>query len=188
MTSDAQAHIIPAMSFPSETETIMLHQVGQVLETLPTMRRWLARSARSQSRREGHTPIPLGHIRALLHLAQYGSMSMGALAGGLGVSCSTATECVAGLEARGRVVKQRSLSDRRQVVVSLTPEAQEVASQVLAQRKGVVERVLRQLPPSERRAFVKGLTLLAKDVEAGMDDVAALDSDVPARMERSYEA
>lgn len=96
-------------------------------------------------------------------------MTMGELAHGLGISCSTATECVTSLEARGRALRQRSATDRRQVVVSLTPEAEVVASQVLSQRKVVVEGMLQQLSPRERRAFVKGLSLLAAGAESWMD-------------------
>ncbi|MFH1141001.1 MAG: MarR family transcriptional regulator [Chloroflexota bacterium] len=163
-------------------------QVGQVLEALPAIRRWLVRSAHSHPRGVGHTSIPLSHIRTLLHLAQFGPMTIGELARGLGVSYSTATECAAGLEARGRVTKQRAPSDRRQVVVSLTPEAQEVASIVLAKRKGAVERVLKQLSPSERRTLIKGLTLLAKDLEGEVDGVAALEFNLQDKKEGTYAA
>ncbi|MSQ22918.1 MAG: MarR family transcriptional regulator, partial [Dehalococcoidia bacterium] len=140
-----------------------------MLEALPAVRRWLVRFAHSHPKGVGHMAIPLSHIRTVLHLSQFGPMTIGELARGLGVSYSTATECVAGLEARGRVIKQRSTSDHRQVVVSVTSEAQEVASVVLSKRKGAVERVLKQLSPSERRTFIKGLTLLAKDLEGEVD-------------------
>ena len=105
----------------------------------------------------------------LIHLHQRGPMKIGDLARSLGIACSTATEAVASLEAQGRVVKHRSEVDRRLVTVSLTPEAEAVASQVVSQRRAVVENVLRQLSPADREAFIGGLTLLARDAEAWMD-------------------
>ncbi|MBF8267017.1 MAG: MarR family transcriptional regulator [Dehalococcoidia bacterium] len=159
------------MAVLSETEATLQRQVALVLESLPSVRRWLVHAARVPDRPEGHNHLPLSHVRVLLDLALYGPMTMGQLARRLGISCSTATECVAGLESRGRVMKQRSLSDRRQVMVSLTPEAERIASQVLAQRQGVVERVITQLSPAERQAFVKGLTLLGREVEEWIERV-----------------
>lgn len=144
-------------------------QAEHVLGALPALRRWLVRSVPPRNQPQGHTPAPLSHIRVLIHLFQRGPMTMGELAHGLGISCSTATECVTSLEARGRVLRQRSATDRRQVVVRLTPEAEVAASQVLSQRKVVVEGMLQQLSSSERRAFVKGLSLLANGAESWMD-------------------
>ena len=157
------------MATLSETEKVADPPVDQVLEVLPALRRWLVRSGPPRGNRVGRPSSPLSHVRALIHLYQRGPMSMGELARGLGISCSTATECVAGLEARGRVVKDRPESDRRQVVVSLTPEAKATAAQVVSQRKVVIERVLQQLSPREAKAFVKGLDYLAAEVDAWLD-------------------
>jgi DNA-binding MarR family transcriptional regulator len=123
----------------------------------------------------------VSHIRVLVHLHQQGPMPMGELARGLGIACSTATECVAGLEARGRVVRERSSSDRRLVMVSLTPEAEAIAAQVLSQRQTIVEDVLRQLSPSKVRAFVQGMELLAAGAEIWMDRTASAERAQPDR-------
>jgi hypothetical protein len=64
-------------------------------------------------------------------------------------------------------------------MVSLTPEAEVMASQVLSQRKVVVEGMLRQLSPSERRAFVKGAVLLANGAESWMDRIPASEEGQP---------
>ena len=100
-------------------------------------------------------------------------MRMGELARGLGIACSTATECVAGLESRDRVVRDRSSEDRRQVVVRLTPEAEAVAFQIQSHRKLLLSRVLEQMSPREAEAFVKGLSLLAAEAESWMDRTPA---------------
>lgn len=157
------------MQVASETETLSRQQMDQVLEVLPTLRRWLLRSVPKAPRQEGIVPLPLSHVRVLIHLYQRGPLTMGQLAHGLGISCSAATECVAALEGRGRILKHRPQADRRQVVVSLTPEAEAAASRVLSYRKVVVGDVLRHLSPMEAEAFVKGLLLLALKAEFWMD-------------------
>ena len=161
------------MPHASEAETAAGDQMDQALQALPVIRRWLLRSMPLRQSAEGFEPFPLSHIRALIHLYQHGPMRMGELARGLGIACSTATECVAGLESRGRVVRDRSPADRRQVVVRLTPEAEAVASQVQSQRKLMLGRVLGRLSPSEGRAFVKGLSLLGAEAESWMDQAPA---------------
>lgn len=157
------------MSNISEPETLSDQQIGQVLESLPVLRRWLLVSLNRGRVAEGARPLPLSHVRVLVHLCWHGPMTVGKLARDLGVSCSTATECIAELENRGRVVKQRSESDRRRVVVSLTPEARAFATGVLSQRRAVVEAAFQKLSPAERRAFVRGMRLLAGAAGSWMD-------------------
>ena len=164
------------MAILSDSEAIDPALMEQALKALPALRRWLVRSApvRYRHREHGHRGhrygnfrwLPVSHTRVLGHLYQHGPMTMGQLADGLGISYSTATECVAGLEAQGNVIRDRSEIDRRQVMVSLTPEAETIASLVYSQRKTVVEEVLRQLSRSQARGFVEGLLLLAKAVES----------------------
>jgi DNA-binding MarR family transcriptional regulator len=159
----------------SEPEEAIQRQRDQVLSAFPVLRRWLLRSSPAQRSPSGSSPLPVSHIRVLVHLYQQGPMPMGELARGLGIACSTATECVAGLEARGRVVRARSSSDRRQVMVSMTPEAEAIASRVLSQRQAVVEGVLRQLSPRQVKAFVQGMELLATGAETWMDRTASAE-------------
>ena len=167
------------MSHSSEAEAAKGDQMEQALQALPVVRRWLLRSMPVRQSGQGSEPVPFSHIRALIHLYQKGPMCMGDLARGLGIAYSTATECMAGLEARGRVTRDRSTVDHRQVVVRLTPEAEAVASQVHHQRRVVVERALRRLSPSEGRAFVKGISLLAAEAESSMEQGSAPERAAP---------
>ena len=156
-------------------------QLDRVLESLPALRRWLLRSAPRQEHPE-RPPLPLSEVRTVIHLHQVGSQTVGELARGLGISYSTATECVADLERRGRVVKMRSEIDRRQVMVTLTPEAEATATRILSERAGVVSAVLEEMTPSEQRAFIKGIDLLARAAEAWMDRGA--EPQVPSEIAR----
>lgn len=163
--------------------------MDQALEALPSLARWLRRSA--PGRPQGDRSPTLAQVRVLIHLFQNGHQSMGQLARGLGISCSAATECVAALEATGRVTRTRSSTDRRRVEVTLSHEAQAVAARVISERRVILERVLDRLTDKEGRAFVKGLILLAKNAEAWLDEArfrqAAEDQAAP-RLKESASA
>ncbi len=151
-------------------------ELEEALIALPVLRRWLLRSFPNRPQ-AGGKESPLSHLRVIIHLHQHGPMMMTELARGLGISCSTATECVSALESRGRVLKTRSQSDRRGVVVSLTPDAEAVASKAFSYRRGVLISVLDQLSTSERKAFTKGLSMLARSAEDWMDEHVTNESE-----------
>ncbi|MSQ13560.1 MAG: MarR family transcriptional regulator [Dehalococcoidia bacterium] len=152
----------------SEPEKNLYHNLDQALEALPSLARWLRRFA--PGRPQGDKVPTLAQVRVLIHLFQNGHQSMGQLARGLGVSCSAATECVAALEATGKVTRTRSSTDRRRVEVTLSHEAQAVAARVISERRVVLERVLDGLTDREGRAFVKGLVFLGKNAETWLDE------------------
>lgn len=155
------------MQITSEAET-SARQTGRALELLPALSRWLTRSL--PERRQADRPyLPLSQLRLLVHVAWRGPTTVGEIARDLGISCSTATECIAELESRGRVVKQRSESDRRRVIVSLTPQAEEYTGRVLRERRAVVEEAFHSLTPKECRTFLKGLALLAGIAESRLE-------------------
>ena len=153
----------------SESKISSSIELEEALIALPILRRWLLRSFPNRGQGGGKA-APLSHLRVIIHLHQYGPMMMTELARGLGISCSTTTECVSELESRGRVLKARSQTDRRGVVVSLTPDAEAVASKAFSYRREVLESVLDKMTASERKAFVKGLSILAKSAEVWMDE------------------
>ncbi|MSP78092.1 MAG: MarR family transcriptional regulator [Dehalococcoidia bacterium] len=157
------------------TDNDTLSHAAQVLEALPVLRRWLIRSGPPKGSRPAGGGLSLSQVRVLVHIFHSGAQTMSELAYGLGISCSTATESVSALESRGRVVRNRSTSDRRQVVVSLTPEAEAIAAEVYSHRKEVVERTIRQLSVQERKAFVKGLSLLAENAESWVDQTPRVE-------------
>ena len=155
----------------SESKISNSADMEEALIALPILRRWLLRSYPVRNKGEGKASV--GQLRVIIHLHQHGPMMMTELARGLGISCSTATECVSELEARGSVLKTRSVSDRRGVVVSLMPDTEAMASKAFSYRRGVLVSVLDQMSAGERKAFVKGLTLLARSAEVWMDEHAA---------------
>lgn len=148
----------------ADVDNLSLH-AEQVQESLPVLRRWLVRSG-PVTRGILGDGLSLSHLRVLVHLFYAGPQTMSELAYGLGISCSTVTECVSVLESKARVTRTRSTSDRRRVMVSLTAQAEAVASQVFTHRREVIDHALNQLTSQERKAFVKGLTILAESAES----------------------
>jgi DNA-binding MarR family transcriptional regulator len=67
--------------------------------------------------------LNLTDFRALSALARSGPVTVGKLAEDLGATPATATAIVSRMEARGYMARHRNTEDRRQVQVSVTPEA-----------------------------------------------------------------
>jgi len=110
--------------------------------------------------------ITMGEIKLVIHLAEYGSQTMGQIAEGMGITMPSATVLVDRLERHGLAERRRDPHDRRVVRVRLTRVAQEVAERVLAEWGQRVEAVLAQLTPEEQAALVKGLQRMAQVFEA----------------------
>lgn len=130
----------------------------EVLKALVVLRRALR-----TSRITGETAprLPVAQVQVLLHLAQSGPITMTGLARQLGVSCPAATDLVDRLVAADRVERLPHTTDRRKVMVQLTPSARQFAEGALAERRKKVDEVLRQLPSQQRTGFVRGIQMLA---------------------------
>jgi DNA-binding MarR family transcriptional regulator len=111
----------------------------QVLVALRRIMRATDLHSRSLLRQFGVTGPQLLVLSAV---EERGEMSSSDLARAISVSLPTAADIAARLEARGLVTRQRSSSDKRQVVVSLTAAGQDV---------------LRAAPPPLRESFTRQL-------------------------------
>lgn len=139
----------------------------------------LRRALRSHPSSDPTKPkLPVAQVQVLVHLAQTGPLTMGALAEQLGVSCPAATDLIDRLVAAGKVERVVSTQDRRKVLVQMTPEAQAMGEGILAARRAQVDDVLWKLTASERVGFVRGLELLANSLAVGAG-VALADSPMP---------
>jgi DNA-binding MarR family transcriptional regulator len=156
------------MSTLSEAEMIAQHQLDQVLEALPAIRRWLVRATPMRPNPD-LPPLHLSQLRVLVHLYLHGQQTIGEIARGLGISSSTASECIDGLASRGIIVRTRSETDRRQVLVTMTPSAIEMGAKIMTARQEVVERAMNELNLAERAAFVKGFLLLTRYAESWIE-------------------
>ena len=125
------------------------------------MRRWQDQAAPASSASLGPR-----HVAALQQV-RGGPVSVGELAGRLGLTLPTVSGVVADLDKAGFVCRHPDPADRRRTIVAVVPEQQAVVECWLNGASGPLERVLGKLKPSERDAFVKAMDLLEAELSAG---------------------
>ncbi len=112
----------------------------------------------------GASPAPR-HVAALVQVAADGPVGMTDLADRLGVSLATASQVVTELAEWGLVERSTDDVDRRRTFVALAPAHVATIRAVLDSRLRPVDRTLERLEPGERRGFLRGLTLLADELD-----------------------
>jgi len=144
--------------------------VTEILKLLPSLGKAL--TAPPPCRIPGEIrdmPISVGEIRLVIHLAEYGSQTMGQIAAGMGITTPSATALVDRVVSHHLAERRRDPRDRRVVRVQLTPVAQKLADRVLAEWRRRVQEVLAEMTPAEQAALVKGLRLMTHVFEADVD-------------------
>jgi DNA-binding MarR family transcriptional regulator len=96
------------------------------------------------------TSVTLSHLAALSTLKRHGPMSPGELAGHERVQPPSMTRVVVALEGMGLVTRTPHPTDGRQVVIELTPAAEEMLSAEARAREAWLAGRLQELTPEER--------------------------------------
>jgi len=100
------------------------------------------------------------------HLHSRRPMRAGDLARHLSLRPSTVSEAVKRLERLGYLTRRRVEGDRRRLDLYLTPRGAEAMKAGSVLDPGRVGMLLRELPPGDRVAAVRGLGLLARAARA----------------------
>lgn len=100
---------------------------------------------------------PVAQMKAIAHLARHGRQPVKEVAAALGISMPATSELVERMVDDGMVVRETNPADRRQVLVALTPRAEELGRRFHALRRAQVCHALAQLEPHERPIFVRSL-------------------------------
>lgn len=132
--------------------------VSEVLRLLPGLGRTLSTSIPSKVIHQG---VSTAQVRALVHLAEHGPLTMGDLARGLRITTPSTTGLINPLARMGLVERDRDDDDRRVVRVKLTSKAKTMAGQVVAQRRAEVQQALEGMDASAQDHFLRGLCRLA---------------------------
>ena len=98
----------------------------------------------------------------LVHLDREAGLSPRTLAAHLGVAASTLSAALARLAELGYLTNTPNETDRRKRELRLTARGAEAISNTSVLDAERVRSMLKQLKPEERKAAVRGLTLLAK--------------------------
>jgi DNA-binding MarR family transcriptional regulator len=134
----------------------------RLMQLLPRITRGMRRS---QDRAAPETITPLGprHVAALEHL-RAGPVTVGCLAGRLGLTMSTVSGVLADLDRAGYVERKADADDRRRTFVEITEAKRAEIQQWLDGAARPMARVLDRLDPAERAAFLKAMDMLETEL------------------------
>ena len=110
-------------------------------------------------------PLSRGAIRASIQLYQRGAVSMGELAGALGMSNGWASRVVDELVRAGLVARSSDPLDRRIVHVALTPAATDFVASAYRWRGEAIERALGGIDPDGRAAIHRFLARAIEELQ-----------------------
>jgi DNA-binding MarR family transcriptional regulator len=103
--------------------------------------------------------IPPVQLQALAALGA-GDLRISELAARLGLAVSTVTRLVDRLEAAGLAERRSHRPDRRSVLVGLSAAGREALQTIRTKLRALLDELLAELPPHERRELVRLLTKL----------------------------
>jgi DNA-binding MarR family transcriptional regulator len=105
--------------------------------------------------------VTLPQLRVLVMVSSRGPLNLGAVAGGLGVHPSNATRAVDRMVGAGLLSRSDDPTDRRNLVLELTPAGQALVDKVMNERRSAIAKILDRMPASRRRALVPVLRSFA---------------------------
>ena len=132
--------------------------VLEVMKLLPELGKAISKSMPIQARREG---VSTAQVKAMVHLFEYGPLTMGELAEGLSITTPSATGLINPLADMGFVVRERDEEDRRVVRVLLSEHAEQLSHEILDQRIAEVAAALEGMSVEAQGCFLEGLRRLA---------------------------
>ena len=106
--------------------------------------------------------VTLTHLAALSTLKRHGPMSPGELAGHERVQPPSMTRVVVALEGMGMVTRSPHPTDGRQVVIHLTPAAEELLGAEARAREAWLSGMLQQLTAEERAVLREAAVIMDK--------------------------
>jgi len=117
--------------------------------------------------------VTLSQLRVLVMVASRNAPNLGAVATSLGVHPSNATRAVDRLVTAGLLNRSDDPSDRRNLVLELTPEGDELVKRVMGARREAIAAILEKMPPGRRRSLVPVMRAFAEaGGETWKDDAA----------------
>ena len=108
------------------------------------------------------TSVTLSHLAALSTLKRHGPMSPGELAGHERVQPPSMTRVVVALEGMGLVTRSPHPTDGRQVVIDLTPAAEDLLGAEARAREAWLSGMLGQLTAEERAVLREAAVIMDK--------------------------
>ena len=120
----------------------------------------------ASSQRLRRLGISMAQLHILYTLQRTGEMTMSHVADVLNVSLSNATGLIDRLEERGYLERNRVPTDRRIVLVRVTPAGEAMLGEVDALSDNLMRSVLGRLPASQLRGVANAVSALREAVDA----------------------
>jgi DNA-binding MarR family transcriptional regulator len=113
--------------------------------------------------------VSMAQLHIMFTLERSGEMTMSRLADVLNVSLSNATGLIDRLEERGYIDRQRVPTDRRIVLVRVTPNGESMLRQVDTLSDELLRSVLTRLPGSQLRAVAHAISALRDAIDSTVE-------------------
>jgi DNA-binding MarR family transcriptional regulator len=118
--------------------------------------------------------LTMPQMRVLTIVSRQGPMNLNAVAQSLGVHPSNATRTCNRLVAAGLLDRRDDPEDRRNVVLTLTPDGRALWEGLMEHRRRSIEQVVRRLTPHERDQLAVGLTAFARVAEKTFEEETSI--------------
>lgn len=148
-----------------DTDTAgVLRDVRRIVRALSLASRDLARTH----------DLTVAQLLCLRTLRNAGMISAGALANALSISPQTVTGLLDRLHARGLIARARSETDRRQVLISLSEQGENLLATTSPSLQDRFVQRFSALPPARRAVLAEALSAVVTLLEADTLDAAPL--------------
>jgi DNA-binding MarR family transcriptional regulator len=108
------------------------------------------------------TSLTAPQVVSLIAVYHHGSLTLAEIAEQVHLSSSTMVGIIDRLEAKNLVIRERSKTDRRQVLIRITDEGQKMAKKSPLPLQEKLIESLSKLPEAQQRNLAKSLELLVK--------------------------
>lgn|SRR5262249_25145069 len=151
-----------------------MHRLGDLL---PRIVRGLRRNKPAELAELLHS----GHLGPrhgrTLYVLTTGPVTVGELAGQLGLSLATTSNLVAELDRAGLVERRQDPADRRRTIVTIAEDRRPVIEAWMTQTAAPFVRALERLDSGERATLIKALGVLVEELGPVPADAAVCEED-----------
>ena len=113
--------------------------------------------------------LSMTQVKAISHLLRTPGETLTGLASELGIALGTASETIDRLVELQMVERETNPANRRQVLLSLTPDAAAMAHEIGRQRVEQFDEVFASLTDEEAAGFLRGLDLWVEALQRRVD-------------------
>jgi DNA-binding MarR family transcriptional regulator len=128
---------------------------------------------RDMARTFAGTPLTDARVAVLWIVQTLGPSTQQAIADALRMSARNVSGMVDVLESHGYVIRSPHPTDRRAVIVTLTPSAAEQMDAMQREHAELTETLLAAVAPEDRPAFQRGIDAIANRLQELVDEDAA---------------